>query len=441
MSGVVLLLGLALLLVGIIWRLKRPKARDQVKPRSEGSNLAQGMESQVKPRSEGPNLAQGMESQVKPRSEGSNLAQGMESQVKPRSEGSNLAQGMEGQVKPRSEGPNLAQGMESQVKPRSEGPNLARGMESQAASTAGLSPEERARKGDQSRVGRPSTLAQKKRCSERVLLTIPVQVVGTDVKGKPFNERTFTLVINRQGGSINLRSSPRVGDHITITNLQTKKSCPFKVCVSPKTLRGGAAEWGVRSLELNPDFWGVRFPEREDHGSVQVYISAVIECVTCHYREMVELKEGQFGSLAERGVLIRDCHKCGGAKEWKFGVFEGGMEGTLLPNLESDTSTVSVPAGEEKRRDKRLIVKLPITIRHEDGRVERSVTENTSESGACFASSLDLGVGDVVFLTYASNSGAVEKETPARVMWRRGARDAAVSFYGVKLEGVFSHAA
>jgi len=373
MSGVVLLLGLSLLLVGVIWRLKRPKASDQAKPRSGGSNLAQGVA--------------------------------------------------------------------GQVKPRSGDSRLARGMEGQAASRAGLFPQERTRKGDQARVGSPSTMARNQRGSERVLLTIPVQVVGTDLNGKPFNERTFTLVINRQGGSINLRSSPRVGDHITITNLQTKASCPFKVCASPKTLRGGVAEWGVRSLELNPDFWGVRFPEREDHGYVQAFISAVIECLSCHYREMVELKEEEFRSLAERGVLIRDCQKCGVGKEWKFGVFDGDMEGTLLPNVESDAPTVTVPAGEEKRRDKRLIVKLPITIRHKDGRVERSVTENTSDSGACFASNLELEIADVVFLTYASSSGGVERETPARVMWRRGAGGGGTSLCGVKFEQALSKVA
>lgn len=406
MYEALLLLILGLVLIAI-WRLRRKHASEQVISRSAGPNLASGKVGHDRPHSE-----------VSPA---------------PRVIASH--------VKPGSDGPILAPGTKSQVRPHPEKPDRARASESQGAPHARALPEKRARMWAQAPFGPPPVLAQNQRSSDRVLLTIPVQVEGTDGNGKTFNERTFTLVINRQGGSINLRTSPRVGDRITITNLQNHQLGPFKVCVAPKSPRGSVAEWGVQSLELNPDFWGVRFPEREDLGSVQDYVSAVIECDVCRSREMVELREDQFRSMAERGVLARDCQKCGIGTEWKFGVFEGNMEVTLLPNNEPNPSTSSVPLGGEKRRDKRLIVKLPITIKHKDGRVERSVTENTSKFGACFASNSGLEVGEIVFLTYESRPEGGPEERPARVMWRRGGRNEGVSLFGVLLEQDRSNAA
>jgi Tfp pilus assembly protein PilZ len=91
--------------------------------------------------------------------------------------------------------------------------------------------------------------------------------------------------------------------------------------------------------------------------------------------------------------------------------------------------------GAEKRRDKRLVVKLPVGLRLPDGSEETTTTENISKSGMCFACNLELQIGDRVYVSVGTSGPGEEREIPARVVWRRPARDKGRAFYGVKLEG------
>ena len=353
MNKVVPLLGLALIVAGIIWRLKRPAAPKHVQPRMGGSELAAGAPPSPDTRAS-------------------------------------------------RRGPLFAGKRDSEW---DEAPDIA-----------------------------PSVLAEKHRRSERILLRIPVQVEGTDADGKLFTERTFTLFVNRHGGCINLRSSPRVNDQITMTNLQTRQSCPFRVCESHQDRPGDLTEWGLECLEPNRNFWGVHFPEKAPQPSLEQNINTMLECVTCRSLEMTELSPGQYRRMAEQGVLTRDCQKCGAATEWKFGFVVAEEEEPFLPSIEPATPAVSLPKGAERRREKRLIAKLPIRIRHGDGRVENSMTQNVAKSGACFASNLEMKVGETVFLTYQSGLGPREEESPARIMWRRDGAERGKILYGVNLE-------
>jgi len=87
----------------------------------------------------------------------------------------------------------------------------------------------------------PAVVKEQRR-SERILLKIPVQVEGLDVHGKSFMERTFTISINRHGAFIWLRSSPRPGDPIAVTNMGTRQSCRFRLCDSNLTPTSGKSD-------------------------------------------------------------------------------------------------------------------------------------------------------------------------------------------------------
>ena len=67
------------------------------------------------------------------------------------------------------------------------------------------------------------------RRSERVLLTIPIRVVGNDTHGEAFDETTYTLVVNRSGALIAVAHLLQLGAVIKITNLNAQISCSFVV--------------------------------------------------------------------------------------------------------------------------------------------------------------------------------------------------------------------
>jgi len=107
----------------------------------------------------------------------------------------------------------------------------------------------------------------------------------------------------------------------------------------------------------------------------------------------------------------------------------------ISPGLPVTAASESTPrGGADQRRDKRLVVKLPLGIRLPDGRKETSTTENISKSGLCFACSLEMQIGDRVYVNAGMDSAGEGHDVPARIMWRRPSDDGR-SFYGAKLEG------
>jgi len=56
------------------------------------------------------------------------------------------------------------------------------------------------------------------RRSDRLLLTLPIRVVGSDVKGRRFGQNTRTIVVNRYGGRVLLKHAVFSGETLRVTN-------------------------------------------------------------------------------------------------------------------------------------------------------------------------------------------------------------------------------
>jgi hypothetical protein len=254
-------------------------------------------------------------------------------------------------------------------------------------------------------------------------------VAGIDVQGKSFEERTFTLSINRYGACIWLKASPRQVDQVTVTNMGTRQSCRFRLCDSGTDPSGEVMVWGIECLELC-NFWHIRFPDEPPAASLQENVVALVVCAACQSREVAELSVAEYRNMLDRGSMKRDCLDCGAATEWKFILVEMGT--AVTPE---ETSAVSLPSGEEKRREKRIVAKLPIRLRHpEDGRMESTLTENVSKSGVCCAAGMELNVDDVILLTFEYGTGPSKDENPGRIMWRRSMGENRRALYGIRLE-------
>ena len=277
-------------------------------------------------------------------------------------------------------------------------------------------------------------VVQKQRRSERILLKVPIEVEGTDFKGEPFKERTFTIAVNRYGAFIGFKNPLRPGDKITITHLGTRQSCLFRVCDSHEELSSGLSGWGVECLESGNSFWQISFPEKPPEAPPEENVQALLECATCLSAEMAELTWAQFRIMAGVGFLTRECSKCGASTEWKFRPLEEDAEPRTAPVSVSDAATGPPPVKAERRREERIIAKFRIHIRLEDGRAESTTTENVSESGACFTSGVNIKAGDTIFVTYDFGEGETVDEIPARIAWRRDIGERGRFLYGVKLE-------
>ena len=181
----------------------------------------------------------------------------------------------------------------------------------------------------------PSVVAQRRREDEGILVKIPVEVSGTTVDGMGFSEHSFTLVVARNCAYISLRSSPRPGDPVTITNMGTHQSCLFRLLDSASGLPGDMVAWGVECLRPTPDFWQIRFPEIPGKAPAQSYVGALIECSSCHASEMSDLTSPQYHTLAEKEFMIRDCPTCHRQTEWRFRFIDESSGDKFIPTLKS----------------------------------------------------------------------------------------------------------
>jgi hypothetical protein len=268
-----------------------------------------------------------------------------------------------------------------------------------------------------------------------VLLRIPIRVEGKDTLGNAFDETTHTLVVNQSGGLIVLSRLLEVGAVIKITNLKNQISCPFQVAMQATRSLSGTPEWGVKCLEPELDIWGVHFPMKTEELAQADLIHVLLECQECFSREMAALTVQQYRKLAAQSSLPGHCRKCAATTDWRFGFIEAEVE-EVLPSLPAPTASGLVPqGGAEKRREKRLVVKLPLGVRRPDGSEETSTTENISKSGLCFACNREMQVGDRVYVSVGLDSPQERRDIPVRVMWRRPAKEKGRAFYGVKVEG------
>jgi PilZ domain len=265
-----------------------------------------------------------------------------------------------------------------------------------------------------------------RRRTRRPLLWIPIEVEGKDASGRPFAEKTHTIMVNRNGARIALKQDLKAGDRIIVTNLQREESCPFRVVERTKTLYGKESEWGVECLEPDRNFWGIYFPEGATGKAQGDGIDVLLECANCRSRELVELSMDQYRELSTNSAVSRPCRKCGGGSDWEFGfaevLVEQQVEGPYLP------SGVS-----ERRTTKRFVAMLPLRLRNSDGEETVTRTENLSKLGLCFRSDVVMESGDLVFLSVGPNEKG-KKELPVRVAWRRPMSGSNFSIYGVRLE-------
>ena len=142
---------------------------------------------------------------------------------------------------------------------------------------------------------------QPHRRTTRVLFRIPIKVKASGANGQPFDEETFTVMIDGHRAQIVLKNSPRRGNRLTITNLRSGKSCPSRVVRRVSNSPSEEAEWGIECLRPETNFGGIYFPAKASPplpAEIEI-IEGLRECHQCSSQEMARL------TLEEYKILQR----------------------------------------------------------------------------------------------------------------------------------------
>jgi len=275
---------------------------------------------------------------------------------------------------------------------------------------------------------------QPHRRTTRVLLSVPIKVSGIAADGQPFEEKTFTVMIDGHGAQIVLTNPPRPGGRLEITNLRSGKTCPFRLVRRISKSSRPEDEWGVECLEPEACFWGIYFPTKPSPPmpAETEIIEAWLECHRCGSQEMAQLTPEDYKTLGKHPFLRRECTQCATSTTWGYSYIEAEEAILVNPDVLAEPAR---PGGLEKRKARRLTLKLPVRIRLADGREEPAGTENLSKIGLCLISGAKMREGESIRLVFGYTVPGSGTEVVGRVVRRQELAGTNRAIYGVRLEG------
>jgi hypothetical protein len=257
------------------------------------------------------------------------------------------------------------------------------------------------------------------RRSDRVSLTLLLEVSGTDSHGHTFSEASRTLLINQNGAVIvlNLDLKPEQPIHLKRKSpLESHREADVRVVGQFGREKEGFL-YGVEILDPKIDLWGIEFPPIAT--SEEAVARMLLECSYCRGREVVYLNELELRGFETNRGIARHCKTCGVPSIWTQAPHEDEKKLTSRAARARRDQKDVLPAGGEQRERQRIRMKTRLTacIRQAGADDELAVCEDISPIGICFRSKrrFDADASIDVAVPYAPDSANIF--LPARIVY------------------------
>lgn len=152
------------------------------------------------------------------------------------------------------------------------------------------------------------------RRSGRIPKEIAIAVIGSDLDGRVFSERTKTVVLSRHGAGIVSSYTLSAEQELVIRNEETQKEIEARV-VGQIGADGSNYIYGIAFLDETKNFWGVNFPEMSE--SEMQARRTLLECGSCRAREFADHSDLASDVMAINESIVRYCKRCGSSTLWK----------------------------------------------------------------------------------------------------------------------------
>lgn len=257
------------------------------------------------------------------------------------------------------------------------------------------------------------------RRTDRVSLTLFLEISGTDNQGKAFSAPSKTLLINRHGAVIAFDGviAPEQIIHV-------KRRAPGEVhreadarVVGEFGRQKDGFLYGIEILDPEADVWGVEFPPATD--SSEAVARMLLRCTYCRSREVVYLNEIELrGFEANRGIA-RHCKTCGVPSIWTQAPHEDEEKFGGKPRTRRDNEPEPLPPDGEKRERQRMRLKTRLTacIRQQGADDELAVCEDISPLGMCFRSKRLYEAGTLIGVAVPYSPDVANIFLPAKIVY------------------------
>ena len=269
-----------------------------------------------------------------------------------------------------------------------------------------------------------------RRLTDRVSLTMPIRVSGTDVAGKDFDDVGRTLSICRDGATIVLGRRLAPVQLVAIHNLSANKKAKARIVGQIGGQPSGYV-YGVALLPPVENIWNIQFPPLPE--SDEPVGRVVLECTVCQTREVAYLSELEVEVFEANRSLSRTCKPCSGWTAWKQVADETHPDPGQTPALHDSATPAASRShqGKNKRTQVRVPLKQMTACIRQPGFGEEVVrVDNVSRGGLRFLSANTYYEGSRIEVAVPYAKGGANIFVPARIVRSQELPDAGLREYG-----------
>ncbi len=282
------------------------------------------------------------------------------------------------------------------------------------------------------------------RRSDRISISIPVEIFGADFTGEHFVEQCKTVIVSRHGATIIVSRKLAPDLELILKRPGTKKEALVRVVGQI----GGQHEgyvYGVALMDNTINIWNIYFPALSD--SQSAVGRALLECSRCKNREVVYMNEVEAEVYEANLALQRSCSSCGNSSVWKSVPGDLTDEPSVPPPPEAAPSAEGAPTAEDgepplpphepasavisRRRDLRIKSNMPACIRQPGFDEEVVTCDDISRGGLAFRSTKRYFLGSRIEVANPYAAGAANIFVPARIVFTQELPKEGVYKYGV----------
>ncbi len=280
-----------------------------------------------------------------------------------------------------------------------------------------------------------------KRRSDRVDLSFPIELLGTDVSGEYFVQQARTVVLSRHGAAIlvNRRLAPT--QEMVIRHLEANREAECRV-VGQIEAQADDHVYGVALLDPNVDLWGIEFPPPPP--PEEAVGRALLSCGGCKGWQIIHLNEFEVEVFQANHIISLYCKRCRDTTLWREVEYEArkGKEHVYMrlrekadfasgPEDPNVAQMAELPRTENDRKHLRVRTTITACIRAPWRGDEVVDTVNVSRGGFCFKSPKDYELGSRIEIALPYMPDSANIFIPARIARARASPSEAVREYGV----------
>jgi hypothetical protein len=270
-----------------------------------------------------------------------------------------------------------------------------------------------------------------RRRTERIKLWIPIRVMCFGGSTGEFTEDTHTVIVNRDGALIDLQHAVLPEDTLRIINLENFREADFRVVGQIRLEGADHPLWGVECLEKDRALWDIEFPPPLDPTSPTA--AALLECLSCKKQSLVVLSLIEADTLESAGTIQSHCNKCGYVRSWTFADITRRPKDWSIPAQPRVPTKLGTWDGKtERRKFRRLALKVRALVCTSTGEEEIGTTDNLSKGGLALCLRMTVALGDFVTVICPYSGSGRDFEQRAEVRYRAPHASGRNWFYGLR---------